>query len=72
MEATTKPSDEIPKWAYMVGAGVAIGVGTVATIVGAWCVRRRVKLADVKKNEMLRQSEHDGNVESLKARTPRE
>lgn len=72
MDGLTKTSEDIPPWVYAAAAGGAVGLATVGTIIGAWLVRKRVKSRDARTNENIKKSVLEGEIESLRASTPRE
>ena len=72
MNGLTKPNGELQPWVYGVAAGVTVGVATVGTLIGAWMVKKRIKARDLKTNEQLQAAEAEGEIDSIKASTPRE
>lgn len=72
MEAVEVKSDEIPTWIYGAVGGAVAAVAVIGTTFAAWRYQKKKKARDAAINESLRAEAAQGDVDSLRASTPRE
>lgn len=72
MNTVTEKSDEIPHWVYGAVGGAVAAVAVVGTTFFAWRYQKRKKARDTAINEALREEALQGDLDSLRASTPRE